>query len=95
MEFSKRFSITQRTDTELESTDMIHTYVEGAGGMGSFKLKLQQGAGLRVMSQPQGHTEDYSSCKLQHTTHVILSVHLISTSTLHYTAGYFFLKISV
>ena len=53
--------------------------------MGSVKFQLQQVAGLGVMSQPQGHTQDHTSCKLQHKTqHIVSSVHLILFSTLHF-----------
>lgn len=48
--------------------DEIRTDVEGAGGMGSIKFKIQKLADLGVMSQPQGHTQDYASCKLQDRT---------------------------
>lgn len=67
-----------------ERTDEIHTDVEGAGGMGSIKFKLQQVAGLGVVSQPQGHTQDYTSCKLQHTTqHILQFLQYILLYSLH------------
>lgn len=45
----------------------MHTYVEGAGSMGSIKFQFQQVARLRIMSQPQGDAQDYTTCKLQYT----------------------------
>lgn len=65
--------------------DVIRTDVEGAGGSSPIQFKLHQAADLLVMSQPKGHTQDYTSCKLQHKTH-LNSVNVLQHK--HITAWY-------
>lgn len=38
--------------------DEEHTDVEGVGGLSSIKFDLKEVAGLGVVSQPEGHTQD-------------------------------------
>lgn len=44
---------------------LLLTDVERAGGLGIFKLEVQQVAGLGVVSEPYGHAQDDPSSKLQ------------------------------
>lgn len=46
-------------------TNVIHTHVEGAGDMSSFKLQPHQAACRGFVSHPQAHAQDHTSYKLQ------------------------------
>lgn len=49
----------------MGKTNVIHTDVERAGDLSSVKLQSHQVARLGIMSQPEGHAQDHTSCKLQ------------------------------
>src|SRR4029434_1740092 len=45
--------------------ELLLTGVEGAGRFLSLILKVQQAAGLVVMTKPKSHTQDHTSSKLR------------------------------
>lgn len=55
----------QSTSEKMGKTNVIHTHVEGAGDLSSFKLQPHQAACLGIVSHPQANAQDHTSCKLQ------------------------------
>lgn len=57
---------------------MIHTDVECAGDLSTIKLQSHQVARLGIMSQPEGHAQDHTSCKLQQQVQTVSSATVLA-----------------
>lgn len=64
----------------------VHTDVEGVGDMSAIKLQSHQVAGLGIMSQPEGHAQDHTSCKLPQQEQTVASAKLFVVQEIHSTS---------